>query len=87
MFLPLEEIARRLNPILRSWIQFYERFYPTKLRTRLFSYINGDLSAWLRQKHSRFMRHVRRSRQVLARIAQQRRVLFVHWRGVGVAAG
>ena len=26
MFLPLEEIARLLNPILRGWIQYYGRF-------------------------------------------------------------
>ena len=87
MFLSLEEIARRLNPILRGWIQYYGRFYPTELRARLFSYLNEHLSAWLRQKHSRLLRHGRRSRQVLARIAQQRRDLFVHWRGVGVTAG
>jgi RNA-directed DNA polymerase len=87
MFLPLEEIARRLNPILRGWIHYYGRFYPTELRARLFSYHNEHLSAGLRQKHSRLLRHDRRSRQVLARIAQQRRDLFVHWRGVGVAAG
>jgi group II intron reverse transcriptase/maturase len=87
MFLSLEEIARRLNPILRGWIQYYGRFYPTELRARLFSYLNEHLSAWLRQKHSRLLRHGRRSRQVLARISQQRRDLFVHWRGVGVTAG
>jgi RNA-directed DNA polymerase len=40
MFLPLEEIARHLNPILRGWIQYYGRFYPTELRARLFSYLN-----------------------------------------------
>ena len=35
MSLPLEEIARRLNPILRGWIQYYGRFYPTELRAFL----------------------------------------------------
>jgi RNA-directed DNA polymerase len=79
MHLPLEEIDRRLNPILRGWIQYYGRFYPTELHARLFSYFNQELSAWLRHDHC--------SRQVLARIAKQRRDLFAHWRGVGVAAG
>ena len=32
MFLPLEEIARLLNPSLRGWNQYYGRFYPTELR-------------------------------------------------------
>jgi hypothetical protein len=47
----------------------------------------SSLSSWLRQNHSRLLRHDRRSRQVLARIAQQRRDFFAHWRGVGLAAG
>jgi RNA-directed DNA polymerase len=86
MFLPLEEIARRLNPILRGWIQYYGKFYPTELRAKLFSYLNQELSAWLRKKHQRLRRHYRRSRELLARIAQQRPGLFVHWRGAGVVA-
>jgi RNA-directed DNA polymerase len=70
MFLPLEEIARRLNPILRGWIQYYGQFYPTELRAKLFSYLNQELSAWLRKKHQRLRRHYRRSRELLARIVQ-----------------
>ncbi|MBD2550508.1 hypothetical protein H6G65_13115 [Microcystis elabens FACHB-917] len=47
MYLPLEEIARLLNPILWGWIQYYGRFYPTELRAKLFGYLNEHLSAWL----------------------------------------
>ncbi len=43
----------------------------------MFSYLNEHLSAWLRKEHRRLLGHGRRSRQVLARIAQQRRDLFV----------
>lgn len=56
--------------------------------------LNEHLSVWLRQNHSRLRRHDRRSRQVLMRMAQQGRDLFVHWhwrsvpwRGVGVTSG
>jgi group II intron reverse transcriptase/maturase len=86
-YLSLEEMARRLNPILRGWIQYYGRFYPTELRAKLFSYLNQELSAWLRQKHQRLLRKHRRSRELLARIAQQRPGLFVHWHGERVVAG
>jgi hypothetical protein len=68
----LEEIARRLNPILRGWIQNYGSFYPMELRAKLFSYLNQELGAWLRQKHERLRRKHRRSREILTRIAQQR---------------
>jgi len=86
-YLPLEEIASRLNPILRGWIQYYGRFYPTELRAKLFSYLNQELSAWLRQKHQRLLQKHRRSRELVARIAQQRPGLFVHWHGERVVAG
>lgn len=86
-YLPLEEMARRLNPILRGWIQYYGRFYPTELRAKLFSYLNQELSAWLRQKHQRLRRKHRRSRELLERIAQQRPGLFVHWHGERAVAG
>jgi hypothetical protein len=86
-YLPLEELARRLNPILRGWIQYYGRFYPTELRAKLFSYLNQELSAGLRQKHQRLRRKHRRSRELLTRIAQQRPALFAHWHGGRVVAG
>ena len=86
-YLSLEEIARRLNPILRDWIQYYGRFYPTELRAKLFSYLNQELGAWLRHKHQRLRRKHRRSRELLARIAQQRPGLFVHWHGERAVAG
>ena len=86
-YLPLEEMARRLNPILRGWIQYYGRFYPTELRAKLFSYLNQELSAWLRQKHQRLRRKHRRRRELLVRIAQQRPGLFVHWHGERAVAG
>ena len=44
-YLSLEEIAGRLNPILRGWIQYFGRFYPTELRVKLFSYLNQELGA------------------------------------------
>jgi len=86
-YLSLKEIARRLNPILRGWIQYYGGFYPTELRAKLFSYLNQEMSAWLRQKHQRLLQKHRRSRELVARIAQQRPGLFVHWHGEQVVAG
>jgi hypothetical protein len=57
------------------------------LFSKLFSYLNGELSAWLRQKHQRLRRMHRRSRELLTRIAQQRPGLFADWHGERVVAG
>jgi hypothetical protein len=83
--LSLEEIARRLNPTLRGWWQYYGRFYPTELRSKFFRYFDERLGSWLRQKHKPLARRRGRSLHVLNRIAKERPYLFVHWQTLGKA--
>jgi hypothetical protein len=83
--LSLEQIARRLNPTLRGWWQYYGRFYPTELRSKFFRYFDERLGSWLRQKHKPLARRRGRSLHVLNRIAKERPYLFVHWQTLGKA--
>jgi RNA-directed DNA polymerase len=83
--LSLEEIARRLNPTLRGWWQYYGRFFPTELRSKFFRYFDERLGSWLRQKHKPLARRRGRSLHVLNRIAKERPYLFVHWQTLGKA--
>jgi group II intron reverse transcriptase/maturase len=83
--LSLEEIARRANPTLRGWWQYYGRFYPTELRSKLFRYFDERLGSWLRQKYKPLARRRGRSLHVLNRIAKERPYLFVHWQTLGKA--
>ena len=46
--LSLDEIANRLNPLLRGWIQYYGRFAPSALHP-LLRYVNQTLLAWATQ--------------------------------------
>jgi RNA-directed DNA polymerase len=82
--LPLEDIARSLNPVLQGWDNYYGRFYPTALR-KLYEYFDERLGAWLRRKHKQLRGHRGRSLRALNRIAQQSPHLFVHWRHFGRA--
>ncbi len=82
--LPLEDIARSLNPVLRGWEQYYGRFYPTELR-KLFEYFDERLGAYLRCKYKPLKGHRGRSLRVLNRIAQENPTLFVHWQRLGRA--
>ena len=82
--LPLEDIARSLNPTLRGWDNYYGRFYPTELR-KLYEYFDERLGAWLRQKYKPLKGHRGRSLRALNRIAQQNPSLFVHWQHLGRA--
>jgi len=50
-YLPLDDIARMLNPVLRGWWQYHGRFYPTEMWNMLFRCFDERLRSWLRQKH------------------------------------
>ena len=49
----LEQLAREINPVVRGWINYYGRFYPSALVFSL-NRINDYLVRWLVQKYKRF---------------------------------
>jgi RNA-directed DNA polymerase len=76
--LSLEEIARRLNPLLRGWIEYYGRYASSALYPLLRS-VNQTLVAWVMRKFKRFKGHKIQASQFLQRLALERTALFVHW--------
>lgn len=74
----LEEIAAKLNPVIRGWINFYGRFYPSILKKHL-RYVDLRLAGWVRTKFKRIRRHKTRSIYWLGAIARQKPTLFAHW--------
>ena len=76
--LSLQDIAQRLNPLLRGWIEYYGRYAPSALYP-LLRYVNQTLVAWAMQKFKRFKEHKVRASQFLQRLAAERKDLFVHW--------
>jgi RNA-directed DNA polymerase len=51
--LALADIADRLNPLLRGWIEYYGRYTPSALSTML-RYVNQTLLRWVMRKFKRF---------------------------------
>ena len=51
--LSLVDISRRVNPLLRGWIEYYGRYGPSAL-SPLLRYINHMLRAWVMRKFKRF---------------------------------
>jgi RNA-directed DNA polymerase len=82
--LPLADVARMLNPVLRGWWQYYGRFCPTEM-WKLFKYFDECLGAWLRQKYKTLKGHRGRSLRRLNGMAQRTPSLFVHWARLGHA--
>jgi group II intron reverse transcriptase/maturase len=77
--LSLVDIARRLNPLLRGWIEYYGRYAPSALYP-LLRYVNQTLLAWMMRKFKRFAAHKIRAGRFLERLARDNADLFVHWR-------
>jgi RNA-directed DNA polymerase len=77
--LPLTEIARRINPLLRGWIDYYGRYAPSAL-SPLLRYVNQTLRAWVMRKFKRFAAHKTRAGRFLERLARTKADIFVHWR-------
>jgi Group II intron, maturase-specific domain len=59
--LVLADIAHRLNPLLRGWLEFYGRYAPSALYP-LLRYVNQTLLAWAMRKFKRFKVHKIRTR-------------------------
>jgi group II intron reverse transcriptase/maturase len=76
--LSLQDIARRLNPLLRGWIEYYGRYAPSALYP-LLRYVNLKLLAWVMRKFKRLRGRKVRASQFLQRLAKERADLFVHW--------
>jgi RNA-directed DNA polymerase len=76
--LSLDEIARRLNPLLRGWIEYYGRYAPSALYP-LLRYVNQMLLGWVMRKFKRFKDHKVRASIFLQELATEQAALFVHW--------
>jgi RNA-directed DNA polymerase len=75
----IDDLARMFNPIIRGWLTYYGRYYPSALYPTL-RYLDGRLARWAQAKYKRLRRHRRRSEHRIRAIAHRDPTLFVHWR-------
>ena len=77
------ELARKINPIVRGWIQYYGAFYRSALYPFL-QRINAYLVRWIRKKYKR-LRSYTKAMAAWQRITRQYPRLFAHWKWVRTA--
>lgn len=80
----IEEIARKINPIIAGWMQYYGRFYRSALYP-LLQRINAYLLRWLRNKYRRF-RGLKAAVRAMQEAVRRRPRLFAHWSWVPEAS-
>lgn len=83
----LEDLAGWINPVVRGWLQYYGRYYPSAL-TPVLRHLDRALVHWACRRYKRLTRHQRRANHWLGRIARRNPGMFAHWeRGICPAAG
>jgi len=80
--LSLDELARRMAPRVRGWINYYCRFRGSEFQP-VADYLDRLIVRWAMRKYKRLRGHKNRAFAWLARIKRRRPGLFVHWCGRG----
>jgi RNA-directed DNA polymerase len=76
--LSLQDFARMYNPLLRGWLAYYGKFYPSAMYP-VFRHFNKTLVAWAMRKYKRLKGHKTRASLFMESIAKRQPHLFIHW--------
>ena len=74
----LNDLARRINPIVAGWMHYYGAFYRSALYP-LLSRINAYLMGWIRKKYTR-LRNTKKARVCWRGITERYPRMFTHWK-------
>lgn len=77
--LEIKDIAAIYNPVLRGWMQYYGRYYPSALDPVL-GHFNKTLAAWAMRKYEKLRGHKIKAALFIQGIANREPQMFAHWR-------
>jgi RNA-directed DNA polymerase len=78
----IQEVAAKINPVLRGWINYYGKFYKTKLKQFMHN-VNVKLASWARRKYKNLRASELKAIRWLYGISVRRPSLFAHWSLLG----
>jgi hypothetical protein len=81
----LADIARKINPILQGWLNYYGAYSPSAMYP-MWGYVNATLVAWAMRKYKRYAGHKTQAGRMIQSICVKRPKLFVHWHQSKVGA-
>jgi len=76
--LSLEEIADKINPCLRGWINYYGA-HNHSILMNVFRYLETRIFKYIKRKYKKRSSHLRKAKKLLVRIYENQPTLFVHW--------
>ena len=81
----LNELAKRYNPVIRGWMNYYSHFYKSGL-SRLYAHLDRKLARWAQRKYRKLSGKPMRARAWLKQVVSRQPRLFVHWLAHGKVA-
>ena len=78
----LEEIAQKLNPIIRGWWNYFSKIGKDKMYT-VIERIEYRIVKWLKDRYKRLKRSWRKGYSLLYKKRKERKELFAHWSYLG----
>lgn len=75
--LSLEAMARRINPVVRGWINYYGAYCPSALFP-MYRQLTRQQVWWVRRKYKKLRGHRKAEKWVLG-LARSNTALFAHW--------
>src|SRR5438876_10481253 len=75
----LGDLAQMINSTVQGWINYYGRFYKSRLYS-LLRRINEYLVRWAQRKYKRLRGHTRQAKRWLVHVARREPKLVAHWR-------
>lgn len=79
----IEDIAEMINPKIRGWMQYYEKFQRKSLR-KVFHRLHNRLVKWVLNRYKRFKGSRKRGFEYVKKLHKYYPYLFYHWQ-VGYA--
>ena len=80
LYKPIREMAERIAPVTRGWINYYSIYGKTEFR-KVMTFLNVKLARWVKKKFKRFRAKGKlgKAHDWLVRVATHNRNMFVHW--------
>ena len=74
----MQELANKINPVVRGWIEYYGAFFPSELLF-LVPHLDQLIYRWVIRKYKKHGSNFKRADNWVKRIKSARPNYFVHW--------
>ena len=76
--LEIEDLARKINPMLRGWVNYFGVFHRSALYAAVVRPLEEHLARWAIGKYRRLRWHRKKAREWVASLLRDRPMLFAH---------